>query len=64
MSELSKEDITQLVAIGALDHMEAQVDLLRREAALERRMFNNRAGAERLAWRADMMEFATLVLLS
>ncbi|ANL74247.1 hypothetical protein AMC83_PA00020 (plasmid) [Rhizobium phaseoli] len=40
------------------DHMETQIELLRREAALERSMWGNRAGAERLEWRADLIELA------
>ncbi|TAT70015.1 hypothetical protein [Rhizobium ruizarguesonis] len=40
------------------DHMEVQIELLRREAAFERSMWGNRAGADRLEWRADLVELA------
>ncbi|WP_425624936.1 hypothetical protein [Agrobacterium radiobacter] len=43
------------------DHLETQAELLRREAALERRMFRNRAGADRLEWKADLVELAAQV---
>lgn len=69
MAEINKVEITQFVVLESLvilgrqvpkgvdrDHMEAQVELLRREAALERRMWRNRAGAERLEWKADLLE--------
>ncbi|ANL11970.1 MULTISPECIES: hypothetical protein [unclassified Rhizobium] len=45
------------------DHMETQIELLRREAALERSMWGNRAGAERLEWQADLIELAAQVRL-
>lgn len=43
------------------DHKETQAELLRREAALERRMFRNRVGADGLEWRADLIELAAQV---
>jgi hypothetical protein len=41
------------------DHMETQAELLRREAIAERRW--NRASADRLEWRADLVELAAQV---